>query len=59
MHRQAVFLDRDGTLNVEREYLSDPAKLEIYPGTGPALRRLMISTAWRRPSVVNRPNVLS
>lgn len=41
MHRQAVFLDRDGTLNVEREYLSDPAKLEIYPGTGPALRRLM------------------
>lgn len=41
MHRQAVFLDRDGTLNVEREYLSDPSKLEIYPGTGPALRRLM------------------
>jgi D-glycero-D-manno-heptose 1,7-bisphosphate phosphatase len=41
MSKRAVFLDRDGTLNVEREYLSDPAKLEIYPGTGPALRRLM------------------
>jgi len=40
MHR-AVFLDRDGTLNVEREYLSDPARLEIIPGTGTALRRLV------------------
>ena len=39
--KQAVFLDRDGTLNLEKEYLSDPAKLEIFPGTGPALRRLM------------------
>jgi len=39
--RRAVFLDRDGTLNIEKEYLSDPAKLEIFPGTGPALRRLM------------------
>lgn len=39
--RPAVFLDRDGTINVERHYLSDPAKLEFYPGVGPALRRLM------------------
>jgi len=39
--RRAVFLDRDGTLNIEKEYLSDPTKLEIFPGTGPALRRLM------------------
>ncbi len=38
---RAVFLDRDGTLNVEREYLSDPARLEIFPGTGVALLRLM------------------
>ncbi|MFM1769825.1 MAG: hypothetical protein RJA22_2354 [Verrucomicrobiota bacterium] len=38
--RKAVFLDRDGTLNVEKEYLSDPALLEVFPGTGPALRRL-------------------
>jgi D-glycero-D-manno-heptose 1,7-bisphosphate phosphatase len=37
---RAVFLDRDGTLNVERNYLSDPAHLEVLPGTGPALRRL-------------------
>ncbi|MBI3881420.1 MAG: HAD family hydrolase [Verrucomicrobia bacterium] len=39
--KRAVFLDRDGTLNEEKEYLSDPAKVIIFPGTGPALRRLM------------------
>ena len=38
---RAVFLDRDGTLNVEKNYLSDPAQLEVFPGAGPALRRLM------------------
>ena len=31
---RAVFLDRDGTLNVEREYLHDPEALEIIPGAG-------------------------
>jgi D-glycero-D-manno-heptose 1,7-bisphosphate phosphatase len=41
MLKRAVFLDRDGTLNIEREYLSDPARLEIFPGAGLALRRLM------------------
>jgi len=41
MSKRAVFLDRDGTLNVEKEYLGHPAKLEIFSGTGPALRRLM------------------
>ena len=39
--KRAVFLDRDGTLNVDRNYLSNPAQLEIIPGTGPALQRLM------------------
>jgi len=39
--KRAVFLDRDGTLNIERHYLHDPDELEIIPGTGPALRRLM------------------
>ena len=41
MSRKAVFLDRDGTLNIERSYLSDPAQLELFPGTAAALRRLM------------------
>jgi len=39
--KRAVFLDRDGTINVDKEYLSDPAKLELIPGVGAALRRLM------------------
>jgi D-glycero-D-manno-heptose 1,7-bisphosphate phosphatase len=39
--KRAVFLDRDGTLNVDRNYLSNPAQLELIPGTGAALRRLM------------------
>ena len=38
---RAVFLDRDGTINVEKAYLGDPAKLELLPGAGPALRWLM------------------
>ncbi len=39
--KRAVFLDRDGTLNIEAAYLGDPAKLVIFPGAGTALRRLM------------------
>jgi len=37
----AVFLDRDGTLIEEKEYLSDPEGVVVLPGIGPALRRLM------------------
>jgi D-glycero-D-manno-heptose 1,7-bisphosphate phosphatase len=36
----AIFLDRDGTLIQEREYLADPAGVDLFPGIGPALRRL-------------------
>lgn len=37
----AVFLDRDGTLNIERNYLHDPEALKLFPDTGVALRRLI------------------
>ena len=36
----AIFLDRDGTLIEEKEYLSDPNEVEIYPGAPEALKRL-------------------
>jgi D-glycero-D-manno-heptose 1,7-bisphosphate phosphatase len=35
-----VVLDRDGTLNVEHNYLSDPAQLELLPGVVDGLRLL-------------------
>lgn len=37
--RRFVLIDRDGTLNVEKNYLSDPDQLELIPGAGEALRR--------------------
>lgn len=40
MNRIGVFLDRDGTLNLEKEYLSDPAGLELYPGAAKAVKEL-------------------
>lgn len=41
--RAAVFLDRDGTLVVERGYLSDPADLELLPGVPSALAALRVA----------------
>ena len=38
--RPAVFLDRDGTILVEKEYLADPAQAELIPGVIEGLRRL-------------------
>ncbi len=35
-----IFFDRDGTLNREVEYLSDPEQVELYPEVVPALQRL-------------------
>jgi D-glycero-D-manno-heptose 1,7-bisphosphate phosphatase len=37
---QAVFLDRDGTLLAEKNYLRRPEDVEIFPGAGGALKRL-------------------
>ncbi len=38
--KQAVFLDRDGTLMEEKEYLHRPEEVAIFPGVGAALGRL-------------------
>jgi histidinol-phosphate phosphatase family protein len=37
---RTVFLDRDGTLNREIDFVRTPAELELLPGTATALRRL-------------------
>jgi D-glycero-D-manno-heptose 1,7-bisphosphate phosphatase len=39
-HRPAAFLDRDGTLIEERNYLSDPDEVVLLAGAAEALRRL-------------------
>lgn len=38
--RRFVLLDRDGTIIVERHYLSDPADVELLPGAARGLRRM-------------------
>jgi D-glycero-D-manno-heptose 1,7-bisphosphate phosphatase len=38
--RRFVVLDRDGTVIVERHYLSDPEQVELIPGAAEGLRRL-------------------
>lgn len=37
---QAVFLDRDGTLNIERGYLREVEQLDLYTGAAKAVKRL-------------------
>ena len=37
---RAVFLDRDGTLMEEKEYLHRPEEVAIFPGAGAALKQL-------------------
>ena len=38
--KRAVFLDRDGTLIEDKDYLHRPEDVVIYPGAGEALKRL-------------------
>jgi UDP-glucose 4-epimerase len=38
--RRAVFLDRDGTINLDPGYLSHPDQMQLLPGVGPALAKL-------------------
>ncbi len=37
---RALFLDRDGTLIIDKVYLADPAGVEIFPGVAAALARV-------------------
>jgi D-glycero-D-manno-heptose 1,7-bisphosphate phosphatase len=39
--RRALFLDRDGTLILDRHYIKEPADVELLPGVGAALRRFV------------------
>jgi D,D-heptose 1,7-bisphosphate phosphatase len=41
---RAVFIDRDGTLNLERGYITDPAEIKLYPDAGAVLQSLHLSS---------------
>lgn len=41
--KKAVFLDRDGTINVEKEYLYKPEEFEFTPGAVEAIRLLNLA----------------
>ena len=43
---RAVFLDRDGTLFPDSDYLDDPSKIRVYKGVIPALKKLR-SRGWK------------
>lgn len=38
MQQRALFLDRDGTINVEKEFISKPNDVELIPGAADGLR---------------------
>ena len=56
MSKPAVFLDRDGTIIRDTEYLRDPEQLELLPGAGHAIRRLN-DAGWPVVVVTNQSGI--
>jgi D-glycero-D-manno-heptose 1,7-bisphosphate phosphatase len=54
--KRAVFLDKDGTLVVDMPYSVDPARMELAPGAGRALRALT-AAGYRLVVVSNQSGV--
>ena len=54
IRKWAVFLDRDGTLNVEHGLIRRAEDLEVFPFAGSAIRRLN-EAEWRTILVSNQP----
>jgi histidinol-phosphate phosphatase family protein len=52
--QRAVFLDRDGTLNVDRDCLRRADELELLPGVAEAIHELN-HNGWRTVVVTNQP----
>jgi len=40
MGNKAVFIDRDGTINIDGPYLDDPDKFKMYPNVGKGVKKL-------------------
>ena len=52
----AVFLDRDGTIVEEVEFLHDPAAVRLIPGAAQAIRRLN-DARWPVVMVTNQSGI--
>jgi len=46
MPRPAVFLDRDGTIVSERDYLRSVSEMRLLPGAALAIRQLNRALPW-------------
>lgn len=55
-YTSVLFLDRDGTLNEEVNYLSDPADLRILPGVPEAIRRFN-AAGWTVVIITNQSGI--
>jgi len=51
-----ALIDRDGTINVEKHYLSDPDQLELYPGAAAAIRALNLA-GWGVAVITNQSGI--
>lgn len=56
MTERAIFFDRDGTINVEKDFISSPDEIELIPGAIEALR-LATSSQYRIFVVSNQSGV--
>ena len=54
--RAVVFLDRDGTINEEVEYLSDPHDFRLLPGAGQAIRHFN-EVGWAVVVITNQSGI--
>ena len=54
--RRFALIDRDGTVNVDKHYLSDPDQLELIPGSGEAIARLN-KAGWGVVLVTNQSGI--
>lgn len=52
--QKAIFIDRDGTLNVEVSHLSAKEQLELLPGVGKSLKKIN-SSEYRAIVITNQP----
>jgi D-glycero-D-manno-heptose 1,7-bisphosphate phosphatase len=57
MTRRFALVDRDGTINVERNHITDPAEIELIPGSAHALVRLRDELSMGIVVVTNQAHV--